>query len=272
MKENSQIDVSGLVECQIEKKDGIPCTSIALYSNGYSNKFSDFYVICENKHITHYLINPKVSPKPEDYITMENELQYDLQKWKKDYPSFFHNAIDRIYSYFEQFVNYFTLEYLGSASFSLRTLYERIVYENFGVWVFYPNLPNIGITGKAYEDINDSITSIGFANFILFLISKDFRNTIMKTNSTDNIKYGTMEFNKTRSQILRKINSNYNAIQSRIQPLENNLKKLYDDYPKLSSSVHGYKPLAKPELENICEHVLKMYNDFFNNSNSWRCV
>ena len=162
MKWNSQIDVSGLVECQIEKKDEIPCSSIALYSNGSSNKFSDFYVICENKHITHYLINPKVSPKPEDYITMANELQYDLQKWKKDYQSFFHNAIGRIYSYFEQFVNYFTLEYLDSASFSLRTLYERIVYESFGVWVFYPNLPSIDRSSSEYKCINEKIKNLGF--------------------------------------------------------------------------------------------------------------
>ena len=272
MSKKSEMNTFGLLKCQIDDTDQIPFTKVSIYRYNSKKMFTDFYAVCEKKHITKYIINPpQISSDPSDIIAKANGLQSSLEDWKKNYPSFFRNTIGRIYSYFEQFVNYFTLEYLDSASFSLRTLYERIVYENFGVWVFYPNLPSIHRSSSEYKCVNEKIKKLGFQIFILVLISSNFRKKI-SNNKQSCIEYKGKEYEGERLKILREITENtinYKQIGNEIISQKQNLQNLQHDYDPLSSSVHGYKPISSVDLQSICEHVLKMYNDFFNNSNSW---
>ena len=264
-------DIESQIKCQIDSGDDVPLVQIALKGLNSSGTLNQFFVVCEKKHITKFIVNPSTIVAEKGSNVIDPEGGIDIHELKKDYSKFFEYTPQNVSLYFDQFLNFYTLEYWDNAALALRILYEKIVYDNFGGWVFYPDLKKLNICSDEILAINENIKTLGFGPFIQFLVSSGFKDDIQKAvNSGETqVIHRKKVYDEKRFKILSEANKNYPASDSKIKKLIGNLQTLQSNYEKLSPAVHGRTLITSPELENICKDALIMYQLFFEDNNSW---
>lgn len=248
------------IKCYYNEGDSIP--SLEICDSG-SKYIGEMYFMCENKHVLKYFKNP-------DGTIVKDSLSVYFDSFNEKYPLFFSSTPNEVFIHFEYIRNFMITEYFAGAAYSIRTLAERIIYENYGVYLFSnkQNLSNYSDI-KDIEDISEMINMINFGILLTLLMSSRSREKVLKSNDQckkPRLGGKGLQYAKNASQ---KINDNSS---DNIFLKKEDFRLIQEVYDATSAALHGRKPMDSSSASENLEKVLKFYQAFFNNGNKWRTL
>lgn len=251
--------ISG-INCYYNKGDSI--TSLEA-CNSNSNYCGEMFFMCENKHVLKYYRNP-------DGTVDKDSLSDYFDSLSEKYPLFSTLTPNEVYIHFEYVRNFMVTEYFFGAAYSIRTLAERIIYENYGIYLFSdaPKLSGYSDSNEIVE-ISNKIKKINFGILITLLMSEKSRKEVLKSKDEckkPRLKGEGLEYAKIVSG---KINSNLtNNIFLRKEEFQL-LQQVFED---TSGTLHGRAPMDSSKASENLEKVLNFYQTYFEKGNEWRTL
>jgi hypothetical protein len=246
------------IKCYFQETDSIRSLEL---NNPSSNFGGEVYLMCDNKHVLKYIRNPDgyVYPDP-----VSNTLEY----LKDKYPEFFSsNIADDVMEHYNYAFYFITTEYWPGAAYSIRTLLERLIYDNYGPYFFSEKYYlNFKTDKEELENINSRIGTIGFLYFIITILSDTFREDI-KEGKIPNSLIGK---NGARDDLMKMIIKIENDRKNKIFINEEHYEEFKTQYKRLSEGLHPRTPIDRGEAERALNVVLAGYQSYFNNGNTWR--
>jgi len=254
------------IYCYFERKDSI--NSFKLIEPD-SNFIGGVYLMCDKGHVLKYYRRPGGSIVPDVVSTT-------IIRLEEKYPMFFKSNIPaEVMEHYFYAINFITTEYLAGAAYSIRTLLERLIYDNYGPYFFSEkNYLNSKTDKEELEGIYSKIGNIGFYYFIKTIMDNEFRDEIKE--KSDKIQKGMISkpnTNRGNNDIdnlmimIKKIEDNQG---NKIFIEEEHYKKFNIQYDKLSAGLHPRTPINSSEVENALEVVLAGYQRFLEKGNTWR--
>lgn len=248
------------INCYYDKGDSVRSLEVCDSDSDY---LGEMYFMCENKHVLKFFRNP-------DGTLDKDSLSEYFDSFSPKYPLFFKLTPNRVFIHFENVRNFMVTEYFYGAAYSIRTLAERIIYENYGVYLFssQPRLSNHSDRNEI-EDISNKINKINFGILLTLLMSANSRDNVLASANecrNPNLKGDGLDYAKTASE---KINSNPS---DNIFLRKEDIKLLQEVYEGTSPALHGRVPMDSSSASENLEKVLKFYQAYFGKGNEWRTI
>ena len=254
----------GKPTCYFQKTD--PIKSLEL-CNPHTNYIGEFYLMCDKKHVLKYYRNPDGTNTPDN-------ISITLVDLRKNYTEFFSSNIpDDVMEHYNYALYFITTEYWSGAAYSVRTLLERLIYDNYGPY-FFSKKPYLSFRTdkKELEKIYSTIGEIGFHLFLNTILSESIREKIKNINNKK--KQPVSSYDK-------KIKNNLNALMIIIKKIEDNptnnifldknrYKEFQEQYNDLSKGLHPRTPIGNTEISKALNVVLAGYHSYFKKGNTWR--
>ena len=248
------------INCYYNKGDSIASLEVC---NSGSVYIGEMYFMCENKHVLKYYKNP-------DGTIVSDSLSNYFDSFNEKYPLFFKSTPIEVFIHFEYIRNFMITEYFSGAAYSIRTLAERIIYENYGVYLFSNKQKLSDYSDKGdITDISEIINKINFGKLITLLMSSRSREKVLNSNNQcDDLKLNGegLKYAKNASQ---KINGNSCNI---IFLKKKDFQLIQEVYDATSPALHGRHQMDSSRASENLEKVLKFYQAYFENGNEWRTL
>jgi len=248
------------INCYYDQGDRITCLEVCDSNSGY---YGEMYFMCENKHVLRFYRNTDGSISKDSLSAYFDSLQ-------QKYQLFFQNSPSKIFMHFEYVRNFMVTEYWYGAAYSIRTLAERIIYENYGVYFFSnkQELSNIS-DEKEIEDISEKIRLINSPKLLRLLREEDKRREVLGPNSEKNslkLRGKGLEYAKI---MCNKIDANKT---SSIFLDPDKYKLLLDVFNDTSPALHGRIPMDSSKTSHNLGKTLEFYQAYFEKGNQWRTI
>jgi len=236
----------------------------------------EVYLMCDNKHVLKYIRNP-------DGFVYQDQVSNTLKSLKDKYPKFFSNNVaDDIMDHYNHALYFITTEYWAGAAYSIRTLLERLIYDNYGPYFFSEkDYLNFKTDKKELEKINSEIGGIGFQLFLETIVSENRKEKIKEVHdkiekgdkvepdeSDDEIKFSKIV--RHHDYLMEMINKIEDDLDNKIFLDKDQYKNFQTQYGVLSKGLHPREPIGSPEADKALNVVLEGYQSYFNNGNTWR--
>lgn len=248
------------ISCYYNSGDSI--SSLEICDSG-SNYYGEMYFMCENKHVLKFYRNI-------DGTISKDSLSDYFDTFYEKYKLFFQSTPPKVSIHYEYVTNFMTTEYYYGAAYGIRTLTERIIYENYGVYFFSNSEQLYDPSNKdKIIEISKTINSIGFNKMIILLMSEKERKNVLK--SVDfyadlDLKGKSLEYAKNVSKEVED-NLNNNIFLNKEE-----FKTLQDVYNKASIALHGREPWDSAITSENLEKILGFYQVYFARGNEWRTI
>ena len=224
-----------------------------------STYIGEIYLMCENKHVLKYYRNSDKTLDPDSISAYFSELKTHFPHFLKDTPY-------DVFVHFEYVRNFITTEYWHGAAYSIRVLLEKLIYDNFGPYLFgsKPKLSSKADKPEL-EEISKKIDQVGFSRLLGILGVEKFRDEI-KQGRDKKLKNNNLSLAK---EVIEKIDRDpTNRIYFPPEDYENFQRQ----YSMLSAGLHPRTPIDLPQAESALEIILKGYEDYFVKNNSWKVL
>ena len=221
-----------------------------------STYIGEIYLMCENKHVIKYYRNPDKTLDPDSKSSYFSELL-------TDFPHFLKGTPYDVFVHFEYLRNFITTEYWYGAAYSIRVLLEKLIYDNFGTYLFGSKPTLSSKANKTeLEEISKKIDQVGFGRLLGILGDEKFR---------DDIKQGIYKKlkNDNLSLAIKAIAKIDSDPTNRIYLSHEDYKDFQTQYAILSAGLHPRAPIDLPTAEIALGTVLKGYEDYFVKNNTW---
>jgi len=255
------------VDCYFEPTDSISSFELV---NSNSTFIGGVYLMCDKGHVLKYYRGPHGSIEPDAVSTT-------IERLKDKYPMFFKSNIpaDVMEHYFYA-ISFITTEYWAGAAYSIRTLLERLIYDNYGPYFFSGNsYLNFKTDKDELKKIYSRIGNIGFQLFVDTILSESTKEEIKKVN--DEIKKGKkpdtnrgIKIGKNLNDLMIMINKIEDDPANEIILDQNQYQEFQSQYNVLSEGLHPRTPIGSPEIDKALNVVLNGYQSYFNKNNTWR--
>lgn len=248
------------IDCYYNKGDSIRSLEIC---NSESNYLGEMFFMCDNKHVLKFFRNPNG--------TLDKDSLSDyFDSFSQKYPLFFKESPNEVFIHFEYVRNFLVTEYFYGAAYSIRTLAERIIYENHGVYLFSskPKVSNHSDRNEI-EEVSNKINKISFGILLTLLMSADSRKEVLDSSEACRNPKLSGEGLKYAKIACKKINTN---TTDSIFMEKAKIQFLQDSYNKTSAALHGRIPMDSSKASENLENVLKVYQAYFEKGNDWRTI
>jgi len=245
------------INCYYNKGDRITSLEVCDSNSSY---LGEMYFMCENKHVLRFYRNTNGSISKDSLSDYFDSLQ-------QKYQLFFQNLPSNIFMHFEYVRNFMVTEYWYGAAYSIRTLAERIIYENYGVYFFSnkQKLSNIS-DKKEIEGISEKIRDINIHKLLLLLRHEDKRRELLVNNSVKDLDLSENGL-KYAKIMCKKIDANKT---SSIFLDPDKYKLLLNVIDATSPALHGRIPMDSSKASANLEKTLEFYQAYFEKGNQWR--
>lgn len=241
------------INCYFEDTDNIYSLELCDDQSTYSG---EIYLMCENRHVLKYTRNIDKTLDPDPTSAYFSE-------YKTYFPHFLSDTPEDVLVHFEYVRNFITTEYWHGAAYSIRVLLEKLIYDNYGPY-FFGSKPKLSSKAdkSEVEEISKKIDHVGFSRLLGILGEEKLRNQI-KQGTYTKLKDNNLEL---AEEVIAKIDSDPT---NRIYFPSEDYAHFQKQYSMLSAGLHPRTPIDLSSAEKALEIVLKGYEDYFVNKNSW---
>ncbi len=212
------------------------------------------YLMCNNAHVLKFYRNPNGTLAADSVSTIFNSL-------KCKYKTFFQYTPSKVFEHFHYTLNFLTTEYYYGAAYSIRTLAERLIYDNYGTRVYYED-EVINSDDPRIEEISNNIKDIGFKPFIILLESSKTRNRVKKGKT---FKHDPKQLEQAQKAV-SKITA-HPALFTSLNTLDFN--KIIDVADKTSPVLHGRTQMNSVLAYELLKDTLEVYTNYFKKCKKW---